>query len=50
MSTCLNRERARPQATHEEWEIDARGQEYVPEVGVVELINLNDVYSGQRQL
>jgi transposase len=39
-----------PQATHEEWEIDARGHEYIPEVGVVELINLNDCYSHVRLL
>jgi transposase len=38
------------QATHEEWEIDARGHQYVPEVGVVELINLNDCYSHIRLL
>lgn len=38
----------RPQtasAPHEEWEMDARGQEYVPEVGVIALINLSDVLS-----
>lgn len=32
-------------APHEEWEMDARGHEYVPEVGVIALINLSDVYS-----
>lgn len=40
----------RPQAAHEEWEVDARGHEYVPQVGVVELINLNDGYSRTRLL
>jgi transposase InsO family protein len=30
---------------HEEWEMDSRGQEYVPEVGVIALINLSDVFS-----
>lgn len=43
-------ERDAPQAAHEEWEIDARGHEYIPDVGVVELINLNDCYSRTRLL
>jgi hypothetical protein len=30
---------------HHLWELDARGQEYVPEVGVIQLININDVCS-----
>jgi transposase len=30
---------------HEEWEMDARGQEKIPDVGVVALINVNDVFS-----
>jgi len=30
------------QAPHQEWEMDARGYEKVPDVGVVTLINLND--------
>lgn len=30
---------------HEEWEMDSRGQEYVPDVGVIALINLSDVLS-----
>jgi len=38
------------QAAHDEWEIDARGHQYIPEVGVVELINLNDGYSRTRLL
>lgn len=38
------------QAVHEEWEIDARGHAYIPDVGVVELINLNDGYSRTRLL
>jgi len=29
-------------APHEEWEMDSRGQEWVPDVGVVTLINLSD--------
>jgi transposase len=33
------------QACHEEWEMDARGYERIPGVGVVALINLNDVFS-----
>jgi transposase len=43
-------ERQRPQAAHEEWEIDARGHTYVPAVGVVELVNLNDGYTRTRLL
>lgn len=42
--------RQMPQAAHEEWEVDARGHEYVPGVGVIELINLNDCYSRSRLL
>jgi transposase len=30
---------------HEEWETDARGYQPVPEVGVIALINVNDVFS-----
>ncbi len=33
------------QAAHEEWEMDARGHQRVPEVGVTALINVNDVFS-----
>lgn len=33
------------QACHEEWELDARGWEVIPEVGVISLININDVFS-----
>lgn len=43
-------ERDVPQAVHQEWEIDARGHEYIADVGVVELINLNDCYSRTRLL
>ena len=32
-------------AAHEEWEMDSRGQEYVPDVGMIALINLIDVFS-----
>jgi transposase len=32
-------------AAHEEWEMDSRGQEYVPDVGMIALINLCDVFS-----
>ena len=39
-----------PQASHEEWEIDACGHQYIPDVGVIELINLNDCYSHLRLL
>jgi transposase InsO family protein len=38
------------QACHEEWEMDARGYEKVPGVGVVALINLNDVFSRVKLL
>ncbi len=30
---------------HEEWELDARGQEKLETIGVIALINLNDVFS-----
>jgi transposase len=33
------------QACHEEWEMDARGHEKVAEIGVISLINVNDLYS-----
>jgi transposase len=33
------------QACHEEWEMDARGYEKVPDAGVITLININDVFS-----
>lgn len=42
--------RAAPQAAHEEWEMDARGYQLVPEVGLITLINLNDRYSHVRLL
>jgi hypothetical protein len=32
-------------APHEEWEMDSRGQEYVPDVGIIALVNLSDVFS-----
>jgi transposase len=43
-------ERDAPQTAHQEWEIDARGHEYIPDVGVVELFNLNDCYTRTRLL
>lgn len=30
---------------HQVWEMDSRGHEYVPQVGVISLINLNDLFS-----
>lgn len=42
--------RSAPQAPHEEWELDARGHEYVPDVGVIMLIDLKDCYSRIRLL
>jgi transposase len=44
----VQRERARE--AHEIWEMDARGHEYVPDVGVIALINLNDCSSRARLL
>jgi hypothetical protein len=41
---------ARPLVPHEEWELDARGHARVAEVGVVALLNLNDVCSRTRLL
>ena len=35
---------------HEQWEMDARGKEYVPDVGVIMLIDMNDRYSHTRLL
>jgi transposase len=35
-------------APHEEWEMDARGWSFVPHVGMVSLIHLNDRYSRVR--
>ena len=40
----------RPQAAHEEWQMDARGHDRVPEVGLVTLIDLNDCFSRVRLL
>lgn len=37
-------------APHDHWEMDARGYQYVPDVGVVTLINLNDYFSRARLL
>jgi transposase InsO family protein len=37
-------------APHDIWEIDARGEEYVPEVGVVGLIDVQDICSRTRLL
>jgi len=38
------------QACHQEWEMDGRGYEKMPEVGVVTLINLNDRFSKVKLL
>lgn len=40
----------KPCEPHEVWELDARGHEYVPDVGVVTLIQVNDRYSHARLL
>lgn len=37
--------RGKTNAPHEEWEMDSRGQERVPDVGIVALINLSDDFS-----
>jgi transposase len=37
-------------AAHEVWEMDARGHEYLPDVGVITLIDLNDRFSHLRLL
>ena len=41
-----------PRATgvHDVWEMDARGHAYVPDVGVIALVNVNDCYSHLRVL
>jgi transposase len=38
------------QYCHEEWEMDARGHEKIPDVGVISLINVNDVFSKAKIL
>ncbi len=38
------------QACHEEWELDARGYERIPEIGLISLIDLNDVFSRVKLL
>jgi transposase len=38
------------EAPHEEWELDARGYEKVPDVGVVALLNMNDRFSRVKVL
>ncbi len=38
------------QACHEEWEMDARGYSRVPNLGLVSLIDINDVYSQVKLL
>ena len=37
-------------SAHQVWEMDARGYEYIPDVGMVSLINLNDRFSHTRLL
>lgn len=37
-------------APYEEWEMDSRGQEQVPDVGVIALVNLNDVFSKVKMI
>jgi transposase len=43
-------EEEKAEAAHEVWEMDARGHEYIPDVGVISLINLNDRFSHARLL
>lgn len=57
LSRRYERHRALPEVTpcpplnpHEEWELDARGHARVADVGVVALLNLNDVCSRLRLL
>lgn len=38
------------EACHQEWEMDARGYEKIPDIGVIALINVNDVYSKAKIL
>lgn len=40
----------RAQVCHEEWEMDARGYSRVPNLGLVSLIDINDVYSRVKLL
>jgi len=41
---------ASAQAPHEVWEMDARGQQWVSQIGMISLINLNDLCSRTRLL
>jgi transposase len=43
-------DKERAQAVHEVWEMDARGYEHIPDVGVITLIDLNDRFSHVRLL
>ena len=43
-------EESKPTREHEEWEMDARGHSYIPDVGVVALVNLNELFSHARLL
>lgn len=38
------------QAPHQLWQMDARGYQYMPEVGVIALINLSDIFSRVKLL
>lgn len=38
----------KPAFVHDEWEMDAKGYQYIPDLGVIALIILNDCYSHTR--
>lgn len=40
--------RKRAKAPHDVWELDARGEEYIPEVGVIALLDVKDICSRAR--
>ena len=52
LARCYERHSELPQSTsqatsapHEEWEMDSRGQERVPDIGIIALVNLSDEFS-----
>ncbi len=49
-SELADSDRLQGKAPHDHWEMDARGYQYVPDVGIVALINLNDYFSRARLL
>jgi len=49
-SELADSDRLQGKTPHDRWEMDARGYQYVPDVGIVTLINVNDYFSRARLL